>query len=41
MFLSFQHDIKNNQLDVTSSDFEQALGKPLTSRVEAIKELLN
>ncbi|MBC2237145.1 SDR family oxidoreductase [Listeria innocua] len=40
MFLSFQHDIKNNQLDVTSGDFEKALGKPLTNRVDALRELL-
>lgn len=41
MFLSFQHDIKNNQLNVTSTDFEKALGHPLMSRVDAIKELLS
>ncbi|MGG5316309.1 SDR family oxidoreductase [Enterococcus sp. AZ072] len=40
MFLSFQHDIKNNSLDVVSSDFEKALGKPLTSLEEGLKELL-
>ncbi|RKC45072.1 hypothetical protein AF788_00143 [Listeria monocytogenes] len=40
MFLSFQHDIKNDQLDVTSDDFEKALGKPLTNRVDALRELL-
>lgn len=40
MFLTFQHDIKNNQLDVTSDDFAQALGRPLTSRVAGLKELL-
>ncbi|EPX6959288.1 SDR family oxidoreductase [Listeria monocytogenes] len=40
MFLSFQHDIKNDQLDVTSDDFEKALGKPLTDRVDALRELL-
>ncbi|EAG6441997.1 SDR family oxidoreductase, partial [Listeria monocytogenes] len=40
MFLSFQHDIKNNQLDVVSDDFEKALGKSLTNRVDALRELL-
>lgn len=40
MFLSFQHDIKNDSLDVVSSDFEKALGKPLTSLEEGLKELL-
>lgn len=40
MFLSFQYDIKNNQLDVVSNDFEKALGKPLTSLEAGIKELL-
>ncbi|EFR94924.1 nucleoside-diphosphate-sugar epimerase, partial [Listeria innocua FSL J1-023] len=40
MFLSFQRDIKNNQLDVSSDDFEKALGKPLTNRVDALRELL-
>ncbi|MGX2946569.1 SDR family oxidoreductase [Enterococcus alishanensis] len=40
MFLTFQHDINNNQLDVTSDDFARALGRPLTSRVDGLKELL-
>lgn len=40
MFLLLQHDIKNNQLNVISKDFVQALGRPLTSRVDALKELL-
>lgn len=40
MFLSFQYDIKNDQLDVVSSDFEKALGKPLTSLEDGLKELL-
>ena len=40
MFLSFQHDIKNNSLDVVSSDFEKALGKPLTSLEEGLRELI-
>lgn len=41
MFLSFQHDIKNGSLDVVSSDFEQALGKPLISLEDGLKELLH
>ncbi|MFC4770848.1 SDR family oxidoreductase [Enterococcus hermanniensis] len=40
MFLSFQHDIKNDQLDVYSDNFAEALGRPLASRVAALKELL-
>lgn len=40
MFLSFQYDIKNNQLDVISNDFEKVLGKPLTSLEAGLKELL-
>ncbi|WP_339101917.1 SDR family oxidoreductase [Candidatus Enterococcus clewellii] len=41
MFLSFQYDIKNNQLDVISDDFEKALGKPLTSLEAGLRELLS
>lgn len=40
MFLTFQQDIKAGHLDVSSADFEKALGRPLTSHVEALKELL-
>jgi NAD(P)H dehydrogenase (quinone) len=40
MFLTFQHDIKNGQLDVSSDDFAKALGRPLTNTVEALKELV-
>lgn len=40
VFLTFQHDIKNHQLDVSSPDFEKALGKPLTSLEAGLKELL-
>lgn len=40
MFLSFQYDIKNNQLDVVSDDFEKALGRPLISLEAGFKELL-
>jgi NAD(P)H dehydrogenase (quinone) len=40
MFLTFQQDIKNNQLDITSDDFAKALGRPLTNRVDALRELL-
>lgn len=41
MFLSFQNDIKNNQLNVVSNDFKKALGKPLTSLEDGLKELLS
>lgn len=41
LFLSFQYDIKNNQLDVTSTDFEKALGRPLMSLEAGFKELLH
>ena len=40
MFLSFQYDIKNDQLDVVSDDFEKALGRPLVSLEAGFKELL-
>ncbi|MBX8936859.1 SDR family oxidoreductase [Enterococcus gilvus] len=40
MFLSFQYDIKNAQLDVVSDDFEKALGRPLVSLEAGFKELL-
>lgn len=40
MFLTFQHDIKNGQLDVSSDDLAKALGRPLTNTVEALKELV-
>lgn len=40
MFLSFQYDIKNDQLDVVSDDFEKALGRPLVSLEAGLKELL-
>jgi len=40
MFLSFQYDIKNDQLDVVSDDFERALGRPLVSLEAGFKELL-
>lgn len=40
MFLSFQYDIKNDQLDVVSDDFEKALGRPLISLETGFKELL-
>lgn len=39
MFLSFQYDIKNDQLDVVSDDFEKALGRPLVSLEAGLKEL--
>lgn len=41
MLAAIQKDIKNNQLDVSSKDFEKALGKPLVSLSEGLKELLN
>lgn len=40
IFLSFQYDIKNDQLDVVSADFEKALGRPLVSLEAGFKELL-
>lgn len=40
IFLSFQYDIKDGQLDVNSTDFEEALGHDLTPFPEALKELL-
>ena len=40
MFLSFQSDIKDGQLDVVSDDFEKALGRTLLSLEEGFKELL-
>ncbi|MHC9532596.1 SDR family oxidoreductase [Dellaglioa sp. L3N] len=40
IFLVFQYDIKDGQLDVDSTDFEMALGHELMSFPEAIKELL-
>ena len=40
MFLSFQYDIKNDQLDVVSDDFEKALGRSLVSLEAGFKELL-
>jgi NAD(P)H dehydrogenase (quinone) len=41
VFVAIQKDIEASQLDVVSNDFEDVLGKPLTDRVAAIKELLN
>ncbi|MGG5372989.1 SDR family oxidoreductase [Enterococcus sp. AZ196] len=41
IFLSFQYDIKNNQLDVVSDDFEKALGRPLIRLEAGFKELLD
>ncbi|MBO0452426.1 SDR family oxidoreductase [Candidatus Enterococcus murrayae] len=41
IFLSFQYDIKNNQLDVASDDFEKALGRPLIRLEAGFKELLD
>ncbi|OQO69778.1 NAD(P)-dependent oxidoreductase [Enterococcus villorum] len=41
MLAAIQNDIKNHQLDVSSKDFEKALGKPLVSLYEGLKELLN
>ena len=41
MFAAIQKDIKNNQLDVSSKDFEQALGHPLVSLKDGLEELLN
>ncbi|MGE7365828.1 SDR family oxidoreductase [Desemzia incerta] len=38
--LMIQNDIRNGELDVTSTDFETTLGKPLTPIVEALKEFL-
>lgn len=38
--LMIQNDIRNGELDVTSTDFETILGKPLTPIVEALKEFL-
>lgn len=40
MFLSFQMDIETGQLDVVSDDLQKVLGKPLTSRPNALKELI-
>lgn len=40
IFLSFQSDIKDGQLDFVSDDFEKALGRPLLSLEEGFKELL-
>ncbi|MBF8808701.1 MAG: SDR family oxidoreductase [Enterococcus lacertideformus] len=40
MLIAIQRDIKNHQLDVSSKDFEEALGKPLVSLPEGLKELL-
>lgn len=41
LLLAFQYDIKNGQLDVTSTDFEKALGRPLRSLEAGFKELLD
>ncbi|MCB5955632.1 SDR family oxidoreductase [Enterococcus sp. CWB-B31] len=41
VFLSFQHDIKNKKLDVSSDDFEKVLDRPLTPLAAAVKELLD
>lgn len=38
--LMIQNDIRTGQLDVPSTDFELALGKPLTPLVDALKEFL-
>lgn len=38
--LMIQNDIRNGQLEVTSTDFERALGKPLSPLVEALTEFL-
>lgn len=40
IFLTFQQDIRDDQLAVYSDDFAKALGKPLVSRVDGLKELL-
>jgi NAD(P)H dehydrogenase (quinone) len=40
LFLGFQKDIKSGVLNVASTDFEQALGHPLTPLAAAFKELL-
>ncbi|MBO1305991.1 SDR family oxidoreductase [Enterococcus sp. 669A] len=40
VFLGFQKDIGNDVLDVASDDFEKVLGHPLSSREEAVKELI-
>jgi NAD(P)H dehydrogenase (quinone) len=41
LFLGFQKDIKSGVLNVDSTDFEQALGHPLTPLAAAFKELLS
>ncbi|MBC9825427.1 SDR family oxidoreductase [Carnobacterium inhibens] len=38
--LMIQNDIRNGELNVTSEDFEKALGKSLTPLVDALKEFL-
>ncbi|WP_314062006.1 NAD(P)H-binding protein [uncultured Vagococcus sp.] len=38
--LMIQNDIRTGQLDISSTDFELALGKPLTPLVDALKEFL-
>lgn len=40
IFYGFQADIKAGVLDVTSADFAKALGRPLTSLTDGVKELL-
>lgn len=40
VFLSFQADIQGGYLEAPTSDFEKALGKPLTKINEALTELL-
>ncbi|WP_206853114.1 SDR family oxidoreductase [Candidatus Enterococcus mangumiae] len=39
MTAAIQNDIRNNQLDVTSDDFEKVLGRELTSLEDGLKEL--
>ncbi|HFQ0336767.1 TPA: SDR family NAD(P)-dependent oxidoreductase, partial [Enterococcus faecium] len=41
MFLAIQHDIKKDQLAISSDDLEKVLGKPLTSLEAALKEILD
>ncbi|MDB7088055.1 SDR family oxidoreductase [Enterococcus mundtii] len=39
MTTAIQNDIRNNQLDVTSDDFEKVLGRKLTSIEDGLREL--
>lgn len=41
IFYGFQVDIKADVLNISSTDFEKALGRPLTSLAAAVSELLN